>query len=59
MKTPLVTVVDLGAGDIVLDVVQAVRESGTAAFFPSFRPYLLWPRSLISATAELVICMLL
>ena len=34
MKTPLGTEVDLGTGHIVLDVVPAVREWGTAA--PSF-----------------------
>jgi len=43
MNTPLGTEVDLGTGHIVLDVVSAVRESGTAAP-PSFRPCLLWPR---------------
>ena len=52
MKTPLGTEVDLGTGHIVLDVVPAVRERGTAA--PSFRPCLLLPRSPISATAELL-----
>ena len=45
--------VDLGTGHTVLDVVPAVREWGTAA--PSFRPCLLWPRSPISATAELML----
>jgi len=34
MNTPLGTEVDLGAGHIVLDVVPAVRERGTAT--PSF-----------------------
>jgi len=53
MNTPLGTEVDLGTGHIVLlDVLPAVRERGTAA--PSFRPCLLWPRSRISATAELL-----
>ena len=52
MKTPLGTEVDLGTCHIVLDVVPAVREWGTAA--PSFRPCLLWPRSPISTTAELL-----
>jgi len=31
MKTPLGTEVDRGPGHIVLDVVPALRESGTAA----------------------------
>jgi len=53
MKTPLGTKVDLGTGHIVLDMVPAVLERGTAAP-PSFRPCLLWPRSLISSTAELL-----
>jgi len=53
MKTPLGTEVDLGTGHIVLDVVPAVCEMGTTAP-PSFRPCLLWPRSPISATAELL-----
>jgi len=53
MKTPLGTEVDLGAGHIVLDGVSALRETGTAA--PHlFGPCLLWPRSPISATAELL-----
>jgi len=37
MKTPLGTEVDLDPGHIVLDGVQALRETGTAAP-PSFRP---------------------
>jgi len=53
MKTPLGTEVDLGPGHIVLDVVPAVRERGTATP-PLFGPCLLWPRSPISATAELL-----
>jgi len=53
MKTPLDTEVDLGTGHIVLDVVPAVRERGTAA--PSFRPCLLWPRLPISAAADLLL----
>ena len=54
-KTPLGTKVDLGPGDIVLDgdLAPPPREEGSAAS-PSFRPIcLLWPRSPISATAEL------
>jgi len=54
MKTPLGTEVDLGRGHIVLDGVPALRERGTAA--PHlFGPCLLWPRSPISATAELLL----
>jgi len=52
MKTPLGTEVDLGPGHIVLDGVPAPREMGTTA--PLFVPCLLWPRSPISATAELL-----
>jgi len=51
MKTPLGTEVDLGAGHIVLDGFPALRERGTAP--PLLGPCLLWPRSPISATAEL------
>jgi len=40
--------------DVDVDVVPAVRERGTAAP-PSFRPCLLWPRSPISASAELLL----
>ena len=44
---------DRGPGHIVLDGVPALRERGTAA--PRFfGPCLLWPRSPISATAELL-----
>ena len=53
MKTPLGTEVDLGAGHIVLDGFPALRERGTA-LPPLLGPYLLWPRSPISATAELL-----
>ena len=53
MNTPLRTEVDLGTGHVVLDVVPAVRERGTAPP-PSLRLCLLWPRSPISATAELL-----
>jgi len=49
------TAVDLGPGHIVLDGVPASsREKGTAAPPPLFGPCLLWPRSPISATAELL-----
>ena len=55
VKTPLGTEVDLGPGHIVLDRVPlpALRERCTAAP-PLFGPCLLWPRSPISATAELL-----
>jgi len=52
MKTPLGTEVDIGAGHIVLDGLPALRERGTAP--PILGPCLLWPRSPISATAELL-----
>jgi len=53
MKTAFGTEVDLGPGHIVLDGVPALRDTGTAA--PRlFGPSLLWPRSPISATAELL-----
>ena len=54
MKTPLGTEVDIGPGHTVLDRVPALRERGTAA--PHILdPCLLWPRSRISATAELLL----
>ena len=57
MKTLLGTEVDLGPGYIVLDGVPAPRERGTAD--PRFfRPCPLWRRSPISATAELLLCMM-
>ena len=54
MKTPLGTEVDIGAGHIVglSDGFPALRERGTAP--PLLGPCLLWPRSPISATAELL-----
>jgi len=55
MKTPLGTEVDLGPGHIVLDWDPAPpRERGSAA--PVFSA--LWPRSAISATAELLLSLL-
>ena len=54
MKTPLDTEVDLRAGHIVLDGFSALRERGTAPL-PLLGPCLLWPRSPISATAELLL----
>jgi len=53
MKTPLGTEVDLSPGHIVLDGIPALCERGTAA--PLFSPCLLWPRSPISATADLLL----
>jgi len=53
MTTLLGMEVDLGPGHIVLDGVPAPRERGTTA--PRLcGSCLLWPRSLISATAELL-----
>ena len=54
MKTPLDTEVDLRAGHIVLDGFPALREVGTAPP-PVLGTCLLWPRSPISATAELLL----
>ena len=53
IKTPLGTEVDLGPGHFVLDGFPPIGERGTAD--PSFFPCLLWPRSPISATAELLL----
>ena len=53
IKTPLGTEVDVGAGHILLDGFPALRERGTAP--PLLGPCLLWPRSPISATAELLL----
>ena len=53
MKTPLGTEVDLGAGHIVLDGFSAQRK-GHSTPPPLLGPCLLWPRSPISATAELL-----
>ena len=53
MKTPFGTEVDLGQGHIVLDGVTAPAR-GTQQPPPLFGPFLLWPRSPISATAELL-----
>jgi len=53
MKKPLGTEVDFGPGHIVLDGVPALRGTGTAA--PIFSACLLWPRSPISATDELLL----
>jgi len=53
MTTPLGTEVDLGPGHIVLDGVPAPAK-GAQQPPALFGPCLLWPRSPISATAELV-----
>jgi len=52
MKTPLGTEVDLGSDHIVLDGVPAPAKG---VHPPLFGPYLLWPRSPISATTELLL----
>jgi len=53
MKRPLGTEVDLGSGHIVLDGVPAPAKGAQPP--PLFGPCLLWPRSPISATAELLL----
>jgi len=53
MKTPLGTEVDLGAGHIVLDGFPALCEG--AQHLPLLGLCLLWPRSPISATVELLL----
>ena len=53
MKTPLGTEVDLGPDHIVLDGVPAPAK-GAQQPPPLFGPCLLWPRSPISATAEVL-----
>ena len=53
-KTPLSTEVDLGPGHIVLDGDTAPPTKGAQQPPPLFSPCLLWPRSTISATAELL-----
>jgi len=54
MKTPLGTEVDLDPGHIVLEGVPAPAK-GAQQLPPLFGPCLLWPRSPISATAELLL----
>jgi len=51
---PLGIEVGLGPGHILLDDDPALRERCTAAL-PHFGPYSLWPRSPISAPAELLL----
>jgi len=53
MKTPWYGSVDLRADHIVLDGLPVLHERGTAS--PPLGPCLLWPRSPISATAELLL----
>jgi len=53
MKTPLGTEVDLGPCHIVLDEVIAPAKGVQQP--PLFGPCLRWPRSPISATAELLL----
>jgi len=52
MKMPHGTEVDLGPGHIILDGVPAPAKGAQQP--PLFGPYLLWPRSPISAIAELL-----
>jgi len=59
MKTPLGTVVDLSPGHIVLDGDPAPPRKGHSSPTPLFGPCLLWPRSPISATAELLSLLML
>ena len=54
MKMPLGTELDLGPDHIVLDGIPALCERGTADP-PLFGPCLSWPRSPISAAAELLL----
>ena len=54
MKTTLSTEVALGAGHIVLDGVPAPAKGAQHHPPRLFGPCLLWPRSPISATAELL-----
>jgi len=52
---PLGTEVDLGPGQIVLDGDPAPAPRKGHSSPPLFGPCLLWPRSPISATAELLL----
>jgi len=56
MKTTLGMEVNLGPGHIVLDGDPAPPAKGTQQIPPLFGPYLLWPRSPISAYDLLVTC---
>jgi len=53
-KTPFCTEVDLGPGHIVLDGDPASLTRNGHSSSPLFGPCLLWPRSPISASAELL-----
>jgi len=55
MKTPLSTEMDLGPGHIVLDGDLAPQRKGHSSPPPLYGPCVLWPRSPISATAELLL----
>ena len=57
MKMPLGTEVDLGPGHIALDGVPAPTKGAQQPPPPFFGPCLLWPRSPISAAAELLFTM--
>jgi len=54
LKTPLGTEVDLGSGHIVLAGDPANSPAKRARSPPRFGPCLLWPRSAVSATTELI-----
>jgi len=54
MKTPIGTEVDLGPRHIVLDGTQLPPPRKRHSSLPLFGSCLLWPRSPISATAELL-----
>jgi len=53
IEMPLGTEIGLDIGHIVLDGDPALPGKGTQQP-PSFRPVSMWPRSAISATAELL-----
>ena len=57
IKMPLGTEVDLGPGHIMLDGDLAPPRKGHSSPPPLFGPCLLWLRSPISATAELLLAM--
>jgi len=56
IKMPLGTEVGLGLRDIVFDVDPATPRKKAHTSHTIFGPCLLWPRSPISATAELLLC---
>ena len=53
-KMPLGMEVGLGPGDVVFDGDPATSRKRNTHSHPIFGPCLLWPRSPISATAELL-----